>query len=320
MKFTFRILTTALAVLFTVGMALAQQPAWAYAIAPPRPPGTPAPVRAAPDPTPRHLPGSTAEYSTAQLRDFFSSADWYPGDHPPMPAVVASGRKPDVRRCSMCHYPSGRGRPENAPLAGLPAAYLIQQLKDFGSGNRNTSEPRKTNGAGMITLGKTMTDEEMKEAAEYFASIKFMPWMKLVETDTIPKVKVQGGIWVTVEGDEKEPIGNRIIETPVNAEAAEQLFDSRSRFIVYVPVGSVKKGEALAKKGQCASCHGADLRGLGPIPGLANRSPSYLARQLYDMQQGTRKGAWIDLMKPVIANMKEEDILNLMAYTASLAP
>jgi cytochrome c553 len=320
MKSTFAILTTALAFLFTASVAMAQQPAWAYAIAPPRPPGTPPPTRGAPDPTPRHLPGSTAEYSRAQLSDFFSSTDWYPGDHPPMPAVVASGRKPDVRRCSMCHYPSGRGRPENAPLAGLPAAYFIQQLKDFANGDRNTSEPRKTNGAGMITLGKAMTDDEMKQAAEYFASIKWTPWMKLVETNTIPKVKVQGGIWVTVEGDEKEPIGNRIIETPVNAEAAEQLFDSRSSFIVYVPVGSIKKGEALAKKAQCASCHGSDLRGLGPVPGLANRSPSYLARQLYDMQQGTRKGAWIDLMKPVVANMKEEDILNLMAYTASLAP
>ena len=319
MKSTLAILILALAFPFTASVAMAQQPAWAYAIAPPRPPGTPTPTRGAPDPTPRHLPGSTAEYSRAQLSDFFSSTDWYPGDHPPMPAVVARGRKPAVRRCSMCHYPNGRGRPENAPVAGLPVAYFIQQLKDFANGDRNTSETRKTNGAGMITLGKAMTDEEMKQAAEYFGSIKWTPWMKVVETNRIPKVKVQGGIWVTVEGDEKEAIGNRIIETPVNTEAAEQLFDSRSDFIVYVPVGSIKKGEALAKKAQCASCHGSDLKGLGPVPGLAARSPSYLARQLYDTQQGTRHGVWSDLMKPVVANMKEEDILNLMAYTTSLA-
>jgi cytochrome c553 len=38
------------------------------------------------------------------------------------------------------------------------------------------------------------------------------------------------------------------------------------------------------------------------------------------MQQGARKGVWTDLMKPVVAQLNEEDILNIAAYTASLAP
>jgi cytochrome c553 len=85
----------------------------------------------------------------------------------------------------------------------------------------------------------------------------------------------------------------------------------------------VKRGEALVKSGgggkttQCGVCHGADLMGLGPVPGIAGRSPSYMVRQLYDMQQGVRKGVWSDLMKPVVANLTDADMLAIAAYTAS---
>ena len=68
----------------------------------------------------------------------------------------------------------------------------------------------------------------------------------------------------------------------------------RSGFVAYAPIGSIKRGEALVKTGgsgrtvACATCHGADLHGMGPVPGLAGRSPSYTVRQLYDMQTGAR--------------------------------
>ena len=68
---------------------------------------------------------------------------------------------------------------------------------------------------------------------------------------------VENGLFLALEGDEKEPLGQRIIEVPVNAEATEVLRDPHSGFIAYVPVGSLKKGEALAKTKQCALCHGA---------------------------------------------------------------
>ena len=97
-------------------------------------------------------------------------------------------------------------------------------------------------------------------------------------------------------------------------------------FIAYAPPGSVKKGERLATSGgkgktvSCGTCHGVDLNGLGPVPGLAGRSPSYLARQMYDMQQGTRKGAWTELMKPVVSKLSEGDMLNIAAYVSSRTP
>jgi cytochrome c553 len=74
------------------------------------------------------------------------------------------------------------------------------------------------------------------------------------------------------------------------------------------------------KTTQCGRCHGADLRGLGPVPGLAGRSPSYMMRQLCDMQVGNRRGPWAELMKPVVAGLSNDDMLAIVAYTASLAP
>ena len=43
-------------------------------------------------------------------------------------------------------------------------------------------------------------------------------------------------------------------------------------------------------------------------------------RQLYDMQQGARKGVWSELMKPVVEKLTNDDMLAIAAYTASLAP
>ena len=37
-----------------------------------------------------------------------------------MPDIVAHGKRPDVRACGLCHYPNGKGRQENAGVAGLP--------------------------------------------------------------------------------------------------------------------------------------------------------------------------------------------------------
>lgn len=311
--------------LSAAGAFAADMPGWAY--------GTPAAagnaparaVKSAPDETPKHLSGSSAEFTRAQIGDRFGPADWYPGDHPEMPDVVAHGRKPDVWACALCHYPNGKGRPENAGVSGLPVSYFIHQMHDFRDGVRKSADTQKRNTKMMADYAKAMTDDEIKAAAEYFGSMKWTPWIKVVETATVPKTRLGGGMFLVLPGDEKEPIGERIIETPVNAEATEALRDPRSGFIAYVPKGSIKKGEALVTTGAgktvaCTVCHGADLKGVGPVPGIAGRSPSYLVRQLYDMQQGARNGEWTSLMKPAVSRLSNEDMLNIAAYTASRTP
>ena len=204
-------------------------------------------------------------------------------------------------------------------------SYFLEQMKEFRDGERHSADPRKHNTNIMISIAKAMTPEETQQAADYFGSMKWTPWIRVVETDTVPKTRLSVGMYLPVEGAGQEPIGQRIIEMPENAEQTEGLRNPRSGFIAYVPKGSIEKGEELVKKGNgktvpCGVCHGADLKGMGPLPGIAGRSPSYLARQMFDMQQGTRHGEWTELMKPVVSKLTHEDVLNIVAYTASLKP
>jgi cytochrome c553 len=298
-------------------------PAWAYAVTPPPPPGTaPAPAPE-PDKAPKHLAGTTRTFTVAQVADLNEPADWFPEDHPSMPPIVARGRQPMVRACAYCHYPNGKGRPSNGGVAGLPVSYFLQTLNDFKNGLRKPGDPRKVNVNQMIAFAKNLTPEEARAAAEYFGSIPWTQWVRVVETRMVPKTEAEGSIFFKAPGKEVEPIGMRIIETPEDDEQAEPLRNPRSGFVAYAPIGSIKKGEALVMAGgngkttACTICHGADLRGLGMVPGIAGRSPSYLARQMYDMQSGTRHGEWSELMKPVVAKLTNDDLLAIAAYVSS---
>lgn len=279
----------------------------------------------------RHVPGSTQAFTLRQVDSNTAPADWFPGDHPPMPEVVAHGRRPGVNACAFCHYPNGNGRPNNAGLAGLPANYILQQLEDFARGARSSWDKRKRNTTQMVDFAKNLTPEDAKEAAEYFASIAPMPWIKVVEAEMVPRtqnVGGGGGLTLPLEGAEAgmEPLGMRIVETPVDVEQTEPLRNPRSGFIAYVPPGSVKKGQALVLRGgdgktvACAACHGEGLKGTDKFPSLAGRSPGYLARQLYDFQHFTRVGPGSVLMQPIVERLSEEDILDIVAYVGSLRP
>src|ERR1044072_2815426 len=161
-------------------------PAWAYGFPSPGAPAAPAqPVGRGgqPDTAAKRLPGSDLEFTPQQIRDGFGPADWFPGDHPKMPEIVAKGRRPDIRACALCHYPKGKGRPENAPVSGFPVQYFIQQMRDFKDGVRKSAEPRKGNTNIMIGIAKAMTDEEINVCAEYFGSLPWTPWVPVVETE-----------------------------------------------------------------------------------------------------------------------------------------
>ncbi len=300
--------------------AAGDPPEWAYPVNPPRGPGARRPQD---DGAPRRVPGSTVVLMRSQIRDLFNVPDWHPESHPPMPDVVAHGRRPDVWGCGFCHLPNGLGRPENSGVAGLPAAYIVQQMADFRSGARKSAVPSMRPPALMIEIAKAATDAEVRAAADYFASLRMTPWIRVVETETVPRTEIRGML-VPVEDGGTEPIGQRIIEVPEDL-ARTELRDSASGFVAYVPVGSVATGEALATNGEgktiaCAICHGPELRGLGPVPPIAGRSPSYLVRQLFDMQSGARDGAWADLMDEVVADLGLEDMVAIAAYAASLDP
>ena len=308
-------------------------PIWAYPVAgrggpgaPPAGPGRGAqPPAAAPADEPKHLPGTNVTFTQAGIRDLFNVPDWFPDSHPPMPEVVSHGRKPAVRACGYCHLPNGQGRPENASVAGLPAEYIIRQMADFKDGLRKSSEARMGSVNLMAQIAKASTDEENRAAAAYFSSIKLKPWIRVLETDSVPVTRISGGMLVLADGGGKEPIGQRIIEVPENLERTE-LRDSTSGFVAYAPTGSIKRGEELVTTGgkgktlRCAICHGADLKGLGYVPSIAGRSPSQMTRQIIDIRTGARNGPMTQLMKETVSKLTNEDIVAIVAYLASREP
>jgi cytochrome c553 len=140
----------------------------------------------------------------------------------------------------------------------------------------------------------------------------------------VSKSRVTGGFLSVLPGGEKEPISGRIIEVPENLEQFE-MRDSHSRFIAHVPLGSVEKGRQFeitggGKSAPCPICHGPGLNGVGPIPGIAHSSQSYIVRQLWDFQHGVRAGPWSPLMAPSVINLTLDDMVAGAAYAASLSP
>jgi cytochrome c553 len=299
---------------------------WAYPIAPQ---ALPQPDRAK---TFQAKGTSTGMMLTmAQINNNFGPPDWFPDEHPPMPAIVKSGRAPHVRACMACHLAHGNGHPESASISGLTANYIIEQVHELRDGNRvYVGLPASTRPPAMIEIANDITEAELKEAADYFASIprEQQKWIEVVEGKTAPKNHVgRGGMRFLDEGTtETVPIQpNMIYEVAADGQGA-LLRDPHASFIDFVPEGSVEKGELLASTGsngktiQCAVCHGADFRGLGDVPRLAGRGAYYLIRQLNDIKNGARKGSSVALMKPVVQNLTDEDMVNLVAYMASREP
>ena len=298
-------------------------PAWPY-------PGSPAGTAAAAAPpdatTPLRLPGSNEAFTAAQLRDLFAPPDWYPDRHPPMPGIVAHGRKPAVYACGYCHLPDGQGRPENAALAGLPAPYIEAQVADFRSGTRRSA----WHGTYLPTdfmraSAENAADAEVASAAEYFSGLRLTRRVEVVEATRIPRVAESAWVYVMVGGDETEPLGRRIIEVAIDHERHE-LRDPATAYRAYVPQGSIARGRTIAQSGQggtalaCVACHGTDLRGAGVVPPLAGRSPTYIVRQLLAFRTGARSAATGAPMMPVVALMNVDDMVAAAAYAASLEP
>jgi cytochrome c553 len=279
-------------------------------------------------PTLLRVAGSDGAFTVTQITSPYNPADWFPGDHPPMPDIVAHGKETTgFRACAICHYPNGQGLMQNAPVAGLPVDYFLRQIEEFANGRRKSADVNKANAWEMAAMARNLTPEEAKAAAEYFGSMPFKPWIRVIESDTVPQFTATvNGLFLKADGNATEPLGRRIVEMPEDTYQTNMLRNPRMGLVAYAPIGSVKAGETLAMTGgdgrtqACGTCHGADMRGTPVAPPLAGRQPGYLARQMYDFQQGTRNGAMAPLMKPSVEKLTGDDLINLSAYLASLKP
>jgi cytochrome c553 len=270
------------------------------------------------------LPGTSLTFTRVEANYSWQPADWYPGDHPEMSELIATGdMERGIRPCALCHFPNGQGKIENGHVGGLPANYILQQLEAFASGDRISADYRKANTNEMARIAAWLTDEEKQHVADYYSSIPFRSMVRVVESENAPQIRASlNRLLMADEEAPWEPLGNRIVEVAEDAEETEVMRNPRGTFVAYVPIGSVAKGEELVSTGggktiQCGICHGPGQNGLADVPSIAGRTASYTMRQLWDMKQGTRVSPF---MSAVIANLDAEDMLNIVAYLATLPP
>ena len=211
--------------------------------------------------------------------------------------------------------------PGDAPaLAGLPVNYIVQQMADFKSGARKDR-------FWMNKFAAQVTDDEVHAAAEWFSALKPIDWIvDVIEGDTVPRTYIGDGRMRFVDpAGGTEALGYKIIEVPEDRERATAR-DPHSGFIAYAPPGSIERGKDLVMTGgngktvPCSACHGTDLMGLGDVPHIAGVSPVYAIRQLNDFKTGDRAGTLAALMKPTVANLTTEDMVDIVAYLATLNP
>jgi cytochrome c553 len=270
------------------------------------------------------IPDSGQKFTAAHIADPFDPPDWFPADHGPMPDIVAKGRKPKVIACAFCHTPTGAGRPENAALAGLPEAYIKEQLEDFRSGKRAAIGPEDYLPArGMHAVAAAMTDEEIDESAKYFSQLKLSRRHYVAESINIPRAEPAAWIYQQVGGS--EDLGDRLLEVAPDITRHERR-DPRMQYTVYVPPGSLARGKRLATTGDkgrtqvCSSCHLAKLEGTDKIPPIAGRSPTYLLRQLLAFRNGARSSEAAKQMDAVVEKLELADMVALAAWVGSLYP
>ena len=151
-------LILALMFVYSGAVLAADNPEWAYPVTPP--------LESKDNVIMKSLPGSTKQYTQAQIDDPFNPPDWFPDEHPPLPSVVASGGTRPRVACGLCHLPSGNGHPESASLAGLDANYMIRQMQAFKDGDR-----KGVRAAPMNANSKLLSDEEIRSSVNYFAAL-----------------------------------------------------------------------------------------------------------------------------------------------------
>lgn len=306
-----------------------EYPDWLFPLIPKADPA-PAPPPAKPDPAaPKpeeellDIPDSTEKFPLSRINDPFNAPDWRPASHGPMPEVVAKGRKPAVMACAFCHTPTGQGRPENSALAGLPAAYIKQQLLDYRSGRRKAVGPDTYLPVqNMIKIAKAMTDQEIDASAAYFAQQKLKRRVYVIESLRIPRA--EPAAWIYYEHGGTEDLGDRMLEVTQDLTRHERR-DDRLEYLAYVPPGAINRGKRMVMGGEgkttaCTQCHLANLKGTDQIPPIAGRSPTYLLRQMLAFRNGDRVNEHSVQMNAVVEKLTMADMIDIVAYVSSQYP
>src|SRR6185436_8878450 len=138
-----------------------REPAWAFQVQ--------AGSLPAEDPTPKSVPGSTKQYTPAQIDDLRNPTDWFPVEHPVPSTRVVKGEA-NAMACGACHLMNGEGHPESGTISGFTADYFVQQMTDFRKDARGDFAKR------MPLIAKALTEQDIRDIADYFSKLKPRQW------------------------------------------------------------------------------------------------------------------------------------------------
>jgi cytochrome c553 len=237
---------------------------------------------------------------------------------PAMPKSVTTGKP---LPCMQCHLANGGSHPESAAIAGLSVNYIVEQVHAFRDGERADVRTGR-----MVQVAKTINEEDLKTAAEYYASIgpDRQKWVKTVVGNEVPKGPAPFGgggfrYHAADGGMEPLPVG-RVVETAEDDDLVRARDQIDGGFVQYVNAEDLALGEELAASGKCDTCHGADFKGKGDVPRLAGQHTVYLIRQLKDMHTGARTDKRVAAMKPIVDKLSDREMVAVSAYLASKSP
>jgi cytochrome c553 len=178
----------------------------------------------------------------------------------------------------------------------------------------------------MVQVAKTISEQDLKAAAEYYAAIgpDRQKWLKTVAGNEVPKGLAPfggGGFrYHAPEGGMEALPEGMIVEVAENDDLVRARDQIDGGFVQYVRAEDLALGEKVAAANGCGTCHGADYKGVGDVPRLAGQHSLYLIRQLKDMQTGARKDKNVAIMKPIVAKLSDREMVAVSAYLASKTP
>jgi len=200
-----------------------------------------------------------------------------------------------AKGCQACHGPDGLKviMPVYPKVAGLPAEYSLNQMKDFKSGARS-------NGKSAVMKGIVMTidDKDLKTIAEWLAGNGGT--VKAAAPDT---KKAEPAPKAAAPAPKPEPA------PAAKAEPAPVPTAKVAAAPAAAPA-SGSDGAQLYMTKTCLACHGADGRSpvLPNYPKIAGQNAGYLYNQLRDTKNGSRNNGQSAVMKGILANVSDEEI------------
>ena len=132
----------------------------------------------------------------------------------------------------------------------MPPEYIIRQMTYFKSGARS-EETR------MGPIARASSDEDVREAAAYFAAITPAPFVKVIEAATPPKTYVSADARhrrIHPDGG-TEPIGRRIVQIPEDPmRTAIRMPYARSRSSLRTAIAARNSTAARSARRASSSC------------------------------------------------------------------